>query len=398
MESWLTALWYSEHTPPWWLRGLEALFATLATLRRRAYRNGWFASVRLPVPVIVIGNISVGGTGKTPLTVWLAGQLQMRGLQVGVVLRGYGARAHAPRLVDAGSDAGDVGDEALLIRQRAQCLVAVGADRVAAARLLLEQGADLVIADDGLQHLRLQRDVEIVVIDGTRGFGNGHLLPAGPLRERPGRLSSVTGIVINGGGARELAELPAGDGLPGAPTVTRMQLAGQWLQPLGGADAAVPLKEYAGQRVHAVAGIGNPRRFFAALRAAGLDVVEHPFGDHHVYRETDLMFGDALPVLMTEKDAVKCRRFAVTRCWYLPVEAMFDGNDGMQLLGRICLDAHLLDILACPLCRGPLQYERSQQLLICRADRLAFPIREGVPVMLEEEARTLAPDDPLLRR
>jgi tetraacyldisaccharide 4'-kinase len=237
-----------------------------------------------------------------------------------------------------------------------------------------------------LQHWRLARDAEIVVIDAHRGCGNGSMLPAGPLREPTTRLATVGTVVINGTGPFERA---------GA---LRMRVVGVTLVPVAGVGATVALAELTGKGVHAVAGIGNPERFFATLRAAGLRVAEHAFPDHHVFRATDLKFDDALPVLMTEKDAVKCRSFAPLQCWYLPVDAVFDTADERALLRRIFMDARLLDILACPVCKGPLQHERSQAVLVCRADRLAFPIRDDVPVMLEEEARALEPGDPLLER
>ena len=386
MESWLQTFWYQGAAPPWWLRPLSWLFGSVVRLRRNAYRRGWLPSGRPACPVIVIGNISVGGTGKTPLTIWLANELHSFGLRVGVVLRGYGRTATGPLLLEDRTGAAQAGDEAVLIRRRTHCLVAVGSDRRAAARLLEQAGAQLIIADDGLQHLALQRDVEIAVIDGERGFGNGRLLPAGPLREPVSRLGSVALLVQNGGEA--LCD----------PRALRMRLAGDELLPVSERLAPMPLAQLAGHAAHAVAAIGNPQRFFATLRAAGLSVREHVFPDHHRFSATELQFGDALPVLITEKDAVKCQAFALPQHWYLPVTAQFTANERQTLLGRVFMDARLLDILACPVCKGPLQYDRAQSLLVCRTDRLAFPIREGIPVMLEEEARQLSGDDPLLGR
>jgi len=225
-----------------------------------------------------------------------------------------------------------------------------------------------------------------------RGFGNGMLLPAGPLREEAARVSRATSIVLTGAGVAPSPDL--------ARQATRMSLDGGLLLPVNGVDGARVLGDFAGQRVHAVAGIGNPERFFAGLRAAGLEIIAHAFPDHHRYTAAELQFGDALPVIMTEKDAVKCQACAPQHCWYLPVTASFALADERALLGRILMDARLLDILACPLCKGPLRRadDASGPVLICRADRLAFPVRDGIPVMLEEAARQLAPTDPLLER
>jgi tetraacyldisaccharide 4'-kinase len=254
-----------------------------------------------------------------------------------VVLRGYGGAAatgRVPCLVTPDSDVAVVGDEALMLRLRTGVPVVVGRDRVGAAERLLATGVDVIIADDGLQHLRLARDFEIAVIDATRGLGNGYLLPAGPLREPAERLSQVDAVVING----------EDRGPPAAARVATalvMRLGGEWMRALTGGGDAVALSSLAGQRVHAVAGIGNPRRFFAQLAAAGLKVVEHAFPDHHRYRAADLEFNDGLPLLMTEKDAVKCRAFAAANRWYLPVAVSFAGADGEALMARLqrCLAA-----------------------------------------------------------
>jgi tetraacyldisaccharide 4'-kinase len=281
-------------------------------------------------PVIVVGNISVGGTGKTPLVIWLVEQLRAMGCAVGVVLRGYAARAaetEAVWPVHADSDPREVGDEAVLIAQRTGALVAVGRDRVSAARHLMRAGAEVIVADDGLQHLRLARDYEIAVVDAARGVGNGYLLPAGPLREPISRLAAVDAVVVNGESARALPATAA--------AIFTMRLVGDRLCPLSGQGEQVSLASLAGQRVHALAGIGNPQRFFLQLTAAGLEVIAHPFPDHHAYRPEELEFGDGLPLLMTEKDAVKCRRFAAPDRWYLPVAASFAPEQASILLERL---------------------------------------------------------------
>ncbi|MEO6925902.1 MAG: tetraacyldisaccharide 4'-kinase [Rhodanobacter sp.] len=301
----LESAWYGDARPPWWTWPLAALYGGVMRLRRGLYRIGVIRSVRLPAPVVVVGNLSVGGTGKTPLTIALAEALRARGFRPGVVSRGHGGRQREPMLLGDKPDPNEVGDEPCLIRASG-VMVAIGRKRPAAAQLLLAAGCDVVIADDGLQHYALARDVEICVIDGTRRFGNGRLLPAGPLREPLSRLSRVDFRVCNGG-------LPAD---------------GEFAMQLLGSDAVAlrdgerrALAEFAGQRVHAVAAIGNPSRFFTSLRAAGIEPIEHGFVDHHGFVAAELDFGDQLPVLMTDKDAVKCSGFAQPNWWRVPVRA-----------------------------------------------------------------------------
>lgn len=302
----LEAAWYGSAPAPWWTVPLSWFYGVLTALRRALYRAGWLRSERLPVPVIVIGNISVGGTGKTPLTIALAETLRVRGYNPGVVSRGYGGTQREPMLLDAAPDPARFGDEPCLIRASG-VPVAVGRDRPAAAKLLIDAGCDVIIADDGLQHYALARDVEICVIDGVRRFGNGRLLPAGPLREPVSRLKHVQFRVCNGGAVMA-------DDIP-------MTLHGGMARALLD-DHIKPLSDFAGQTVHAVAAIGHPVRFFASLREQGLDVIEHPFPDHHAFVAGDLAFGDGKPVLMTEKDAVKCRAFAQAHWWSAPVRAV----------------------------------------------------------------------------
>lgn len=332
MERRLTALWYRERPRPSLLQPLAWLYGAAVGVRRRAYRAGWLASERVGRPVVVVGNLTVGGTGKTPLTIWLARELSARGLQVGIVSRGYGASAnHEPRLVNPASPWREVGDEPLILSRRTGCATMVGVDRVAAARALIARGVDVILADDGLQHLRLERDCEIVVIDGARGFGNGRLLPAGPLRESLERLRQADVLVVNG--------VPAHGSLAAAltgRTPISMQLTASEAVPLDGA-AARPLAAWRGQRVHAVAGIGNPQRFFAELRAQGMEVIAHAFPDHHPFTAPELRFADGLPVLMTEKDAVKCADYADSRLWYVPVAAELSAPDARELLARVLM-------------------------------------------------------------
>ncbi|HSX62204.1 MAG TPA: tetraacyldisaccharide 4'-kinase [Tahibacter sp.] len=300
-------VWYHGAEVPISWGVLARLYGGVTALRRRAYARGWLRRHPVGKPVVVVGNISVGGTGKTPLTIALVRALAARGLRAGVVSRGYGGSAKGPLLLDADATPAQVGDEPLLIRDLGGAPVVVGRDRVAAARLLIASAdIDVVLADDGLQHYRLHRDVEICVIDGARRFGNRRLLPAGPLREPLSRLEHVDFRVCNGGLAHaDEVQLHLRD--DGA------------LNLVDGRHVA--LDAFAHRRVHAVAGIGHPRRFFDSLRAARIDAIEHAFADHHLFGPADLAFGDGLPVLMTGKDAVKCRAFAQPDWWQVAVQA-----------------------------------------------------------------------------
>lgn len=310
--------WYTRS--PWLLllTPLSLLFRVVVGARRLAYRVGIKRSTRVSLPVIVVGNITVGGTGKTPLVVWLAGYLREKGYAPGIVSRGYGGTAsHWPQQVRADSDPAVVGDEAVLLAATTGCPMAVAPDRVAAAQALVDQGGcDVIISDDGLQHYALQRDIEIAVIDGVRRFGSGFLLPAGPLREPVRRLQQVDLVVVNG----------LGDG-----DEHRMTLQQGDAHNLQDPDRICSLQGFRSQRVHAVAGIGHPERFFRALQQAGLQLDSHTFPDHHAFRPEDIRFGDGRPVIMTEKDAVKCRHFATQDDWYVPVEASLSGKFREQL-------------------------------------------------------------------
>jgi tetraacyldisaccharide 4'-kinase len=316
-QSWLNKIWYGGIAPPGWMRPLSAVYGAISRLHRAAYSLHLARSTRLPCPVVVVGNLTVGGTGKTPLVCWLAGQLIELGFKPGVVTRGYGGSARTARLVQNSDNSEKVGDEAILLARRSRVPVAIGRNRPAAARLLINAGCDVIVSDDGLQHHALQRDCEIVVIDGDRRFGNGHLLPAGPLRETPARLKRVDAVVVNGGSAQSDGALRM-----------RLLAAGAVAMKYG---TSKPLREFSGQPVHAIAGIGNPQRFFAMLRAVGIDVVEHPLPDHAKLGIDDISFADDLAVLMTEKDAVKCRDIAGPHHWYVPVNVAFAAGDAEKL-------------------------------------------------------------------
>lgn len=308
LEGFCNEIWYGKHPAAVALVPFGALYRVITDLRRQGYRNGLLAAHRAAVPVIVVGNLTVGGTGKTPLVIWLAGYLKSLGYRPGVIARGYGGRArHWPQQVRPDSDPRAVGDEPIVVARRTRCPVAVGPNRSACVDALIEHAAcDIVISDDGLQHYALERDIEIAVIDGVRRYGNSRCLPAGPLRESLQRLREVDLVVTNGIAGR--GEFAMKYVVTHAVSLTRP-------------ERAAGFESFQEEAVHAVAGIGNPERFFATLRARGLKVIPHAFPDHHAFVKSDLEFDDALPVLMTEKDAVKCEQFATARCWAVPVTA-----------------------------------------------------------------------------
>jgi len=310
-----------------WLAPLSFLYGAIVGLRSILYRLGLRHTVRVGVPVIVVGNLTVGGTGKTPLVAWLSQHLAACGMRVAIVSRGYGGRARGVNRVTVHSRPSEVGDEPLLLAKRSQATVFIGRDRVAAAKAAVADRADIVISDDGLQHLALKRDCEIVVIDGQRGFGNGCLLPRGPLRELPRRLRRVNAVVVNGAITRADFELPKF--VKGTRFQMDLRPGDAW--PVHGGASLRSLASFRGAGVHAVAAIGNPQRFFDMLRNAGLTLYEHPMPDHHAFKAGDLNFGDNLPVIMTEKDAVKCVAFADDRCWFVPVTAEFPENETTEL-------------------------------------------------------------------
>jgi len=296
------------------------VFLAAVCMRRLLYLLRIFKSVHPGIPVIVVGNLTVGGSGKTPLAIWIAELLKRHGWSPGIVSRGYGAQITEPRAATVASNAAEVGDEPIVLSRRSGCPVWVGADRVRVAALLraAHQDVNVLILDDGLQHYAMRRDLEIAVVD-ARGFGNGFLLPAGPLREPGSRLRSVDAVVSHASAVQGYA----------------MTLQGEEVHRMTDARERQPLKAFAGQRVHAVAGIGDPNRFFLHLGKAGIKVLPHPFPDHHPFMPKDLEFGDALPVLLTEKDAVKLRSAAQPNWWVLPVSAQLDPAFGPWLLSRL---------------------------------------------------------------
>ena len=332
LQAWIDRIWYGQSRWYVLLMPLSWLYGMLIGIRRRLYELGLLRTITPQVPVVVVGNITAGGTGKTPLTVWLAERLQERGWQPGIVARGYGGKVGpVPLWVNGDSDAAVVGDEALMIVRRLGCPVVVHPDRVAAANAVAALGADVVIADDGLQHSRLDRKFEIAVLDGARGFGNRRLLPAGPLREPISRLASVGKVLVqqdqDGGRVLQRKEDRSELHFRLVPTGVRSMHTGE----------EADLQSFAGKTVHAVAGIGNPQRFFRMLEAYGLQVIRHALPDHASISHADLNFDDTLDVVMTEKDAVKCGNLDTEKCWYVRVEPEFHDGHGTSLVDAVHL-------------------------------------------------------------
>ena len=306
----LVQAWYEGHAGLVAFWPLEKIYAAVVRRKRKAFLQGKAASYRAPVPVIIVGNLTVGGTGKTPLILWLVEYCRARGLRVGVVSRGYGAQPpHWPWSVKAGDSAQQVGDEPSLLVRRCGVPMVIDPQRPRAVQqLLAEHELDVVLSDDGLQHYQLARDVELVLVDEARGLGNGRCLPMGPLREPQDRLQSVDAVLINGAradGEQGFAMYLQPTHLVNVQTGARQSL-----------DYFPP-----NQQLHAVAGIGNPQRFFITLRQLGWQPLEHAFADHAQFTAADVQFADDLPVIMTEKDAVKCVEFATANHWYLAVDA-----------------------------------------------------------------------------
>jgi tetraacyldisaccharide 4'-kinase len=320
LHDWLLATWYGDTGRGLWLLPFAWIFAALAGLRRFLYRRGILARYRSPRLVVVVGNLTVGGTGKTPFVIWLAGELARLQQRVGVAMRGYGGGDRAARRLTDADSAAAAGDEALLIRRRVSVPVAIAARRAAAVRLL-EADCDVIVCDDGLQHYALERDVEIVVVDGMRGFGNGRLLPAGPMREPAGRLDTVDAVVVNGPGFDR-------------PRAIRMRL-----EPVAVVSfrdgSRRPLSDYAGREVVAAAAIGNPERFFAMLRAHGLLVETRTLPDHARFTPELAGAGLGKPVLLTEKDAVKCNGVGWSDAGYVEVTPAVDADAAAALVASI---------------------------------------------------------------
>ena len=326
---WIHRVWYEGAGFGWALLPFSGLYWIVSAGIRFLYRTGLLKTHRASVPVIVVGNITAGGTGKTPTVIWLAQALRSRNFSPGIVSRGYGgSKSDSPMRVDADSAAEVVGDEPVLLAKRSNCPVVVDSNRVRAAGMLADDGVDVIISDDGMQHYRLWRDYEICVIDGARGLGNRRLLPAGPLRESSDRLTRVDQLLVNGPlQTCENLSVTEQNALPFELLATEAcRLNGSLTRPLG---------RFAETTVHAVAGIGNPGRFFDLLRAVGIQVIEHSFADHAALVPKDLEFGDDFAVFMTEKDAVKLKQSVSDKFWYIPVTLQMDPVFALPLIEQI---------------------------------------------------------------
>ena len=315
-------IWYEKHPLSIVLIPLSWLFCGLVKIRQQAYQIGLFRRHAVPVPVIIVGNITVGGTGKTPLVIWLGKFLIKQGFNPGIVSRGYGGQNNqAVQLVSPQSDPFLVGDEPVLLVKHTGCPVVIAPKRINGVQYLLDNHAcDIIISDDGLQHYALQRDIEIAVLNSKRRYGNKRCLPAGPLREPLSRLKKVDFIVENGTASEQ---------------VFSMQYEIGQLKQIVNHNVTKNLDELQHQKVHAIAGIGYPAKFFAQLLENGLQLICHEFPDHYRYKPVDIQFNDNLPVIMTEKDAVKCQHFASVQHWYLPITANLPDEFGHCLLKKL---------------------------------------------------------------
>jgi tetraacyldisaccharide 4'-kinase len=310
--------WYRRSLLAWILAPLSLITFVLYRLRRLAFQYGIARSTKLTVPVVVIGNITVGGTGKTPLVQWLAMHFSQAGIRPGVLCASYRASSKQASRVHASADPLVHGDEAVMLARSLSCPVWSGPNRLrtALAMSAAEPTVQVILCDDGLQHYALARDCEIAVIDAQRKLGNGLLLPAGPLREPRERLRQVDAVVIHGGGAN-------GYDL-GSASIFSMHLRGETFRSVTHPPEVCSAAALAGKRIAAIAGTGNPERFFEHLRQLGVQFTAHAFPDHHPFSAAELRAIDAEIVLMTEKDAIKCARLVDNRCWALPVEAVVD--------------------------------------------------------------------------
>ncbi|NQY51115.1 MAG: tetraacyldisaccharide 4'-kinase [Piscirickettsiaceae bacterium] len=322
MKKYLLESWYQTHSLRWLLSPLSTLFRIATTLLQLCYKSEIFKRYSIPIPVIIIGNINIGGTGKTPLVIWLARQLQRYGFKPGIISRGYGSMPKRyPLLVSKDSDPADVGDEPVIIARHIDCPIAISPKRIKASTALIKHfNCNLIISDDGLQHYAFNRNIEIVVVDAERTFGNEYCLPSGPLREPISRLKYIDFLVYNGEYSNYLFDI----------TISAVKA-------INLTDTSIQkgLVDFSGQDAHGIAGIGNPKRFFNLLNELGINVIPHEFNDHHYFQSTDINFDDDKMVLMTEKDAVKCQYFASYNMWYVPIKAAVSGKLNQRIIQKL---------------------------------------------------------------
>jgi tetraacyldisaccharide 4'-kinase len=322
--------WYEKNFLMYFLVPVSFLYRFVIIIHRWMYRSGFKKSFGFALPIIVIGNITVGGTGKTPLVIALAKLLSAKGYKPGIVSRGYKAKTkYFPLLVTEQSDPIAVGDEALLLKLQTNCPVVIAPNRAEAVQLLLQNSdCNIVLCDDGLQHHRLKRDMEIVLIDGERHLGNGFCLPAGPLREPKKRLSSVDFVIFHASHNQQ-ADFSHNKNCTEHKDFLIKTYFTMTLQPgliYNLMHCELKFSGKSGTLVHAVTGIGNPKRFFDLLRQMEFEIIEHIFPDHYQFKRQDFSFGENAIVVMTEKDATKCHKFAQSNYWVLPVNAHLDNN------------------------------------------------------------------------
>ena len=314
IQKWFLKVWYSQNRWYLFFTPLSCLFYLLSTSRRWFYKNGFLRRYKAKYPVIVIGNITVGGTGKTPIVIWIANYSISIGYKPAIISRGYSGKVGSnPIEVSDCSDVRLVGDEALMIAIKSDCPVIIHPDRVLALKYLAGRDIDLVISDDGLQHYKLHRDYEIVTVDGQRMFGNNRLLPAGPLRESISRLDSVDTVLIQ----KETT---------GHNQVGDFYLDGEYATNLISGEVRA-FEKFLDKNVHAIAGIGNPERFFRFMTNKGFNITQHHFEDHKQYSLKDITFNDELNVFMTEKDMTKCQDFNNEKLWYVPVDVVINDSN-----------------------------------------------------------------------
>lgn len=368
---------------------ISILYGAVIYLKRLCYSLDLFPTTSLPVPVIVVDSITTEDKGKTPFALWLVDFLKARGLRPGIISSGFNDNTGTPIAVTTSSDQAVVGGKSLWLAHRSQCPVWIGNDRVAVAKALLKAHPDcnILVNDDGLQYHQLVRDLEIVVIDYCeQNLGNGQIIPAGPLRESLVRLQDVDAIVINGKISHKFDT-------DEWASIYHMNLTKDIFYHTLDAKNCITPAELSNKRIHAIADLDNAQWFFDHLLNLGITAEFHTFADNHKFEKKDFQFNDADIILMPEEDAFKVRSFKIKNLWELPVEAQIAGTLREVIIKNIrkkLQGLKLIDIMACPSCKGPLRYGKFNDELICQSEQLAFPIIDGIPVMQKNMSRDLS--------